>query len=157
MNYLYIKLHPGCISWLVNNELYGIIPLSSNLIDNGVNIKNELFKLAEPNKIIIEKPFLKLMGPDSHKLAEDIIHVQRNFGMLLYILYDLFKKADVEHISSKTAREKVYNRDYITKDTQLSEAVVLLKNVKNKNYTPLHLLCLHDVLVLKKYRSLNSE
>ena len=64
----------------------------------------------------------------------------------------LYPGVPVEHVSSKVARVAVYNKDYITKAVQLSEAVVLLKGIKEKHeYTPLALLCLHDTLVLKKY------
>lgn len=151
---LYLKLHPTHIAWLIDNKIYGIINLTSNLISNGHEMREILKQDVNitPENIILEKPFLKLIGDNQRKLADDIIHVQRNFGVLLYILDQLYPGIPVIHVSSKVARSEVYGRDYITKDTQLSEAVVLLKDIKLKNeYSPLALLCLHDTLVLKRY------
>jgi len=161
---LHLKLHPSCFAWLLDNDqtMYGVLNLTSNLIDNGCLIENELEGLNregdEFDEIIIEKPFLKLQGDNQRKLADDIIHVQRNFGMLLYILNKLYPTLPVTHVSSKVARNKVYDRDHITKDLQLSEAAVLLKGVREiLKITPLNLLCLHDCLVLKKYMACIKE
>lgn len=149
---LYLKLHPNHIAWLVDNEMYGIINLSSNLIENGHRIKEKFTEHVQitPEAIIIEKPFLKLLGDNQRTIADSIIHVQRNFGMLLYILDEKYG-VPVNHVSSKVARTTVYKREYITKDVQLSEACVLLKGLKTRQYTPLNILSLHDVMVLKAY------
>lgn len=155
MNNLYLKLHPTHIAWLIDNENYGVINLTSNLVENGKKVREELGKVVTttPTEIIVEKPFLKLFGDNQKKLADDIIHVQRNFGVLLYILDSIFPDATITHVSSKIARLAVYKRDHISKDVQLSEAAVLLTDVRmREGITPLALLCLHDTLVLKKYR-----
>lgn len=151
MSNLYLKLHPSCVAWVFEDK-YGVITLSTNLVDNGDLIKKELgSKVVNPNEIIVEKPFLKLLGDNQRVIADSIIHVQRNFGMLLYILNELYRNINVNHISSKVARVTVYKREYITKDVQLSEASVLLKGLKNTPYRPLDILSLHDVMVLKSY------
>ena len=150
---IYLKLHPSCLAWIVDNKKYGVIPLTSNLADNGKVIRETLSQVdVTPDTIVLEKPFLKLLGDNQRKLAQDILHIQRIFGMLLYILDLQYPTIPVVHVSSKVARLTVYGRESLTKDVQLSEASVLLDGVKqNTNMTPLQLLCLHDCLVLKKY------
>jgi len=165
MNNLYLKLHPSCIAWMLDNKNYGIIGLTSNLIVNGrVVAKNLSSRVVEKlDTIVLEKPFLKLQGDNQRALADSIIHVQRNFGMFLYILDMLFRDVPVKHVSSKVARLEVYSSEHISKDVQLSEASVLLKSEPRvllksssdiKSYepkSPLEILCLHDCLVLKRY------
>lgn len=158
---LHVKLHPAAVSYLIDKSTYGVIPIGSDLIENGRKLKGDLSSRVSSlniKNIIIEKPFLKLQGSvdNQRKLASDIIHVQRTFGMLLYLLDSLFPNVPVVHVSSKVARNKVYSRDTISKDLQLSEVSVLLKDIKNKDYTPLFLLCLHDCLVLRSYINLQN-
>lgn len=151
---LFIKLHPSYIVWLIDSENYGFINLNSNLIDNGRIIYKQLSEQVSsyyPRQIIIEKPFLKLLGDNNRKLADTIIHVQRNFGVMLFILDWLFPEATTTHVSPKEARRTVYKADQISKDIQLSEVNALLKGIKNKDYPPLILLGLHDLLVMKTF------
>lgn len=154
MHKLYIKLHPSYMSWMVNDSIYGVIEIDNDLITTGnkiYEILGEELQNIYPKEIVLEKPFLKLLGENQHKLAGDIIKVQRTFGAMLFILSQLFPDAIYNHVSAKVAREGVYKRQDLSKDTQLSEVNVLLKNIREKNYPPLALLCLHDCLVLKSY------
>jgi hypothetical protein len=148
---LYIKLHPSFVAWMVNIEKYGAIELSTNLLLNADNIyktlSDELYNY-NIDEVVVEKPFLKLIGDNQRKLADDIIHIQRTFGVLLYLLHRVFPSAVMNHISSKVARVAVYKTETISKDVQLSEVDVLLKAVQGDNYPPLAKLCLHDLLVL---------
>ena len=128
MSKLYLKLHPTKLAWLIDSKTYGVVDINTNLIETGHLMHQQLGKLNyEFDEIITEKPFLKILGDNTRKLADSIIHVQRTFGVLLYILELLFPGVPVNQISAKVAREKVYKRESITKDTQLSEANVLLR------------------------------
>lgn len=146
-------MHPTCVAWYLSNQNYGIINITSNLLDSG-NIMLKAFEsiadlnLQDIDKIAVEKPFLRLLGDNTRELAKRIIHIQRHFGMLLYILGRVFKDVDQVHVSSKVARDKIYKRE-INMDTQLSEARALLED--STTLPPLQLLCLHDTLVLARY------
>jgi len=69
--------------------LYGCVEISNDLITTGNDvwdILGEELKNVYPKEIIIEKPFLKLQGPNQKQLASGIIHVQRTFGVVLFIV-----------------------------------------------------------------------
>lgn len=107
---LYIKIHTSCIAFLADNKQYFVLPLSKDLALNGRNIKEPLENnnLKSISEIVIEKPFLKFLGGNNQELAETIVHIQRNFGVLLYILSEFYPDVVITHISSKIARDGEY-------------------------------------------------
>ena len=150
---LILKFHPKHLAYYLNKDLYGIIPVETNLNVTGDRVRQVLEEVTQEIKIeniVVEKPFLRLLGnADERKtLAKHIIHVQRTFGVILYIVHMLFRGVPQAHISSKIARDTIYKRD-ISKDTQLSEASALLNNCQA--FSPLTLLSLHDCLVMNRY------
>ena len=158
---LYFKMHPACIAYLIDNKTYGTMHLTSDLCRNGDAVAKWLDDIAVKSQgfveeIIIEKPWLRLQGDNAKRLADDIIHIQRNFGVVLYLLHKSFPKLLVTHVSPKVARLAVYGRETISKDVQFSETRVLLEGIRDTDPDLLTLLCLHDVLVLKRYRCLEQ-
>jgi hypothetical protein len=89
MNNLILKFHPKQLAYYLNSDLYGIIPVETNLAVSGDRFREELYRITKDmniSNVIIEKPFLKLLGVQEERktLAKYIIHVQRTFGALLY-------------------------------------------------------------------------
>jgi hypothetical protein len=90
MNNLILKFHPKQLAYYLNSDLYGIIPVETNLAVSGDRFREELYRITKDmniSNVIIEKPFLKLLGVQEERktLAKHIIHVQRTlFGALLY-------------------------------------------------------------------------
>ena len=143
-NTLILKLHPTRVAWYLNALEYGICKITLNLVYTG-DILAERFG---------SKPYLKLLGDQySRKLAEQIIHTQRTFGVILYLIHLNFPGVPQVQVSSKVARDKIYNKE-INKDIQLSEARVLLENTEH--LSPLSLLCLHDCLCIERYLELEN-
>lgn len=148
---LYTKIHPSAISYLISYKEYGIINIVSDLNKNIAAIKNTFERLKSYNitQIILEKPFLKLIGDNQKKIAQDIIHIQRLTGAFLTLSTLYFPDAAIEQISARKVRQAVYGTDYLSKDTQLSEAEAILDSTKD--FSALEILSLHDCLVLKSY------
>jgi hypothetical protein len=148
---LFLKIHPAVIAFLISNNEHGIINITTDLNRNINLIQKSLGHLKDYNvdQILIEKPFLKLLGDNQKQIAANIIHIQRLTGALLALLSITFPSSTIEQISARAAREAVYGTEHLTKDQQLSEANVILGNTKE--YSALELLALHDCLVLKSF------
>ena len=156
---LILKFHPKQLAYFINRDTYGIIPVDTNLNISADRFKGDLESATSGaciENVILEKPFLKLLGSDHERktLAKNVIHVQRHFGALLYIIHLLFRNVPQHHISSKVAREKVFGR-VISKDQMLSEARCLLNNCEA--CSPLALLSLYDCLVLDRFHREHIE
>lgn len=157
-NTLILKLHPTRVAWYLNALEYGICKITLNLVYTGDILAERFGSIVKDNlninRIAIEKPYLKLLGDQySRKLAEQIIHTQRTFGVILYLIHLNFPGVPQVQVSSKVARDKIYNKE-INKDIQLSEARVLLENTEH--LSPLSLLCLHDCLCIERYLELEN-
>ena len=149
---LILKLHPRNLAFYVNKHIHGVIPVDNWLPDSCDAFRDVLERLevVKLDKIILEQPFLRILREDTGRKSQAryIIHTQRHFGALLYILHLIFRGVPQRHISSRVAREAVYGR-HISKETQLSEVRALLDHTDH--YTALQLLCLHDTMVLNAY------
>lgn len=149
---LYVKYHPHYFNWLIDDKQYNSICLTNDFIKNCELIFAELKNIKDIkfNEIYIEKPFLRLQGADNKKIASDLIQVQRLFGAILFILH-LYFGVTVKHLSTKLMRDTLYNSEWITKDTQISEAKALLKGLDKYDFNMVQLLSLHDCLVIKSF------
>lgn len=155
MKHLYLKMHTNKLAWYWDSDTYGIIPFFTSQLKSGKAMNEGLYKIAtllglkdNLDKIIIEKPNLKLIGENLKHLARLIIHMQRHFGMLIWILQIIFPDVQQEHLNIKKVKETIYNYP-LTKDVQLSEARALLMN--SDDIGALDLLCLHDTLCMSRY------
>lgn len=150
---MYIKLHQTALAVLIDNENYMIIPVHTDLLKTMSEIRiyfNTLSDLEIEN-VYFEKPFLRMFGTDRRQLAGAVIHIQRHFGALVVMVNELFPFAHVDQVSGRTAKEGVYQDEILTKDVQLTEASALLKGIRNRDYSALQILSLHDCLVLRTY------
>lgn len=149
---LYLKLHTNQLAWYLDDTHYGIIYIYTSQLNSGEVLHKHLSDIVnidvKVDRIVLEKPNLKLIGDSYQRLAKMIIHTQRHFGMLIWLLHSIFEDVPQEHLNIKKVKEVVYNYS-LNKDVQLSEARALLNN--SDELTPLSLLCLHDCLVMYRY------
>lgn len=151
---LYIKLHNSCLAVVMDDRRYEVLAVHTDLIKTSRGFREHfklLANLHEIKNIYIEKAFLRLLGENQKQIATAIIHIQRHFGMLVCMIDELFPEAHMDQISGRVARKGVYGDKILTKDVQISEASAILSGAKERNYSALHMLALHDCLVLRTY------
>jgi len=153
MSILYLKLHPRWLAYLIDDD-YGVLPLTRDIMESGDRLRKELLKNPNITEVVFEKPFLQLLtrqvdADERRRLAQETIRLQRVFAILTFEFYN--RGIKVEHVSALTARQAIYGKNELNKDVQLSDTRVLLP--KSRILSPLQQLCLHDVLVLRRYKN----
>ena len=155
---LYMKLHTNRLAWYLDEVHYGVLHIQASQLKSGQIIEEALQRIARRtdkiDMVVLEKPNLKLIGDNFHKIARMIILIQRHFGMLVWIIHTIFPNAGQEHLNIRKVKALVYSYP-LNKDVQLSEARTLLHGASTM--TPLDLLCLHDCMVMARYMKMRKE
>lgn len=150
MKTLAIKIHPNYFAWAIDKNNWGTIELVNDPIENMNRVQDLFFELSEMKikAVLIEKPFLKLYGENKKALAKSIIHIQRLFGAVLFMIEKMFEVAPL-HINSQEVRQKLYGDTRVSKDRMLSE-VNHWSEVKDKVVTVLEEFCIFDCMTMLK-------
>lgn len=148
----------------MTDDIYEVLTIHTDLLRSCREIRLHLSTLTDYDieNIYFEKPQLRLLTNvdtetgepypgEQKRVAATIIHIQRHFGALVVMVNQLFPEAHVDQVSGRLAKQGVYADGILTKDVQLSEASVILKGLRDRDYTALQILALHDSLVMRTY------